>query len=44
MEALQDIFGHDIGYGLVSWTCWIPNAIIVEFYIRRARRIKKEDI
>lgn len=42
MTALQTFFGFDTGYHLVSWTCWIPNALIVEYYIRHARRVTRE--
>jgi hypothetical protein len=37
MAILQEMLGKDVGYALVSWTCWVPNAMIVEYYIRRVR-------
>ncbi|WP_353533215.1 DUF2306 domain-containing protein [Cognatishimia sp. WU-CL00825] len=28
-------FGFETGYSLVSWLCWVPNLLIIEWIIRR---------
>lgn len=28
-------FGFDLGYSLVSWLCWVPNVIVIEWFLRR---------
>ncbi|WFE87294.1 DUF2306 domain-containing protein [Roseibium porphyridii] len=29
-----------IAYPIISWACWVPNALLVEFYLRRAHFLK----
>ena len=34
---LAMIFGFDLGYMIVAWSCWIPNLLIVEWMVRKRR-------
>lgn len=41
MPVLVAGFGFDTGYPMVAWLCWVPNLIVVEWWLarRRTRRI-----
>lgn len=28
-------FGFELGYSLVSWLCWVPNVLVMEWFLRR---------
>ncbi|QEE35651.1 DUF2306 domain-containing protein [Octadecabacter sp. SW4] len=30
----------DVAYPIVAWLCWVPNLIVVEYFIRRSRTAK----
>lgn len=29
-------------YRIVSWVCWVPNLLVIEWWIRRQRRLEIE--
>ena len=35
MGLLTIAFGQEIGYIIVAWSCWLPNLLIVEWWMRR---------
>lgn len=35
MPFLAIGFGGEMGYRIVAWSCWIPNLLIVEWFLRR---------
>jgi hypothetical protein len=37
LPILAGIFGFETGYPIVAWTCWVPNAIAAEWWLRRKR-------
>jgi len=39
---LEMAFGPQNGYALVAWICWLPNALIAEWLIRRRLRATPE--
>jgi len=30
----------DVAYPIVAWLCWVPNLVVVEYFIRRSRTAK----
>lgn len=36
LPILAGIFGFETGYPIVAWTCWVPNMIAAEFWLRRS--------
>jgi uncharacterized membrane protein len=36
LPLLSAAFGPTLGYQLVSWVCWLPNAVWAEWWLRRA--------
>ena len=35
MGLLTIAFGQEVGYMIVAWLCWLPNLLIVEWWMRR---------
>lgn len=35
MPFLTMAFGGEVGYMIVAWSCWLPNLLVVEWWMRR---------
>ncbi len=39
LPGLAAGFGFETGYTIVAWVCWVPNALIAEWLIRRTSQV-----
>ena len=39
LPILAPALGFDTAYTIVAWACWVPNALIAEWLIRRTPRV-----
>ena len=39
LPFLEAGFGFDVGYRIVAWSAWLPNLLLVEWFLNRRRRL-----
>lgn len=39
LPILEPLLGFETAYMIVAWACWVPNALIAEYLVRRTPRV-----